>query len=190
MDTVLQDIRYALRQLRTRPGFTIAVVLTLALGIGANTAVFSVVNAVLLKPLTYQRPDQLAIVWEQNAKRNVPFNVVNPRNYLDWQARQTSFSQLAALGWSQLTFTGDVPESVPGRKVTPSFLGVLGVAPRLGHVFTDAEGNSGSAPAIVLSDVCPPQLGYFILAAVDADECSAGMNNSGSTITPLSTTLQ
>ena len=152
MDTVLQDIRYALRQLRTRPGFTIAVVLTLALGIGANTAVFSVVNAVLLKPLTYQRPDQLAIVWEQNAKRNVPFNVVNPRNYLDWQARQTSFSQLAALGWSQLTFTGDVPESVPGRKVTPSFFGVLGVAPRLGHVFTDAEGNSGSAPAIVLSD--------------------------------------
>ena len=152
MDTLLQDIRYGLRQLRTRPGFTIAVVLTLALGIGANTAVFSVVNAVLLKPLTYQKPDQLALVWERNTKRGADFNVVNPRNYLDWQARASSFSSLAALGWSQLTFTGDVPESVQGRKVTPNFFQVLGVAPQIGRVFAEAEGRPGGAPVIVLSD--------------------------------------
>jgi len=152
MNTLMQDIRYALRQLRTHPGFAAAVILTLALGIGANTAVFSVVHAVLLKPLGYQQPDRLVIVWEQNTQRGVPFNVVNPRNYLDWKERASSFSGLAAFGWSQLTFTGDAPESVQGRKVTGNFFDVLGTRPERGRVFTAADGLPGTAPVVLISD--------------------------------------
>ena len=152
MDTLLQDLRYAVRQLRTHPAFAIAVVLTLALGIGANTAVFSVVNAVLLKPLTYQNPDRLAIVWEQNTKRGVPFNVVNPRNYLDWKERSRNFAGLAAFGWSQRTFTGDAPESVQGRKVTQDFFDVLGATPEMGRVFTSGDALPGAPPVILISD--------------------------------------
>ncbi|HEX4560276.1 MAG TPA: ABC transporter permease [Gemmatimonadales bacterium] len=152
METLIQDVRYALRQLRTHPGFTAAVVLTLALGIGANTAVFGVVNAVLLKPLGYQKPDRLAIVWEQNTQHGVPFNVVNPRNYLDWKERAGNFTDLAAFGWSQLTFTGDAPESVQGRKVTESFFDVLGAIPERGRVFTAADGLPGTAPVVLISD--------------------------------------
>src|SRR5262249_50766456 len=98
METLVQDVRYALRQLRSHPGFTVAVVLTLALGIGANTAVFSVLNGVLLKPLSYAKPDRLAVVWERNVKHGTDFNVVNPRNYLDWRDQATSFSELPAPG--------------------------------------------------------------------------------------------
>jgi putative ABC transport system permease protein len=152
MDTLLQDLRYALRQLSKHPGFTIAAVLTLALGIGANTAIFSVVNGVLLKPLTFAQPDRLVVVWEDNTPRHVDINVVNPANYLDWKSRASSFTNLAAFGWSQLTFTGDAPEAVQGRMVTPNFFEVLGVTPHLGRVFNTAEGLPGSPAVIVLSN--------------------------------------
>ncbi len=152
MDTILQDIRYALRQLRTHPGFTAAVVLTLALGIGANTAVFSVVNAVLLKPLSYQKPDQLALLWEKNLQRGADYNVVNVRNFLDWKDRARSFAGLAAFGWSQMTFTGDAPASIQGRKVTANFFEVLGATPEIGRTFTAADELSGTEPVILISD--------------------------------------
>src|SRR5512146_415093 len=133
METLVQDLRHALRRLVHSPGFTFASVVTLALGIGATTAIFSVVDAVLLRPLTFQDPSRLVLVWERFAARDQETNVVNPANYLDWRDRATSFTDLAALGWSQQTFAGDVPELVQGRSVTP------------------AEAVPGGPPVILLS---------------------------------------
>src|SRR5439155_1495410 len=127
MDTLLQDFRYAVRTLAKSPGFTAVVVLTLALGIGANTAIFSVVNGVLLTPLPYRDPSRLVVVWESKGTSN--HNVVNPANYMDWHDRATSFSGFALLSWTGLAFTGDQVEEVQGRAVTPDFFGVVGVTP-------------------------------------------------------------
>jgi len=150
MDALIQDIRHAVRRLAKSPGFTIAAVVTLALGIGATTAIFSVVDAVLLRPLTFRDPGRLVLVWERFAARDQTTNVVNPANYLDWRDRATSFSDLAAFGWSQQTFTGDVPELVQGRSVTPNFFHTLGLAPLLGRTFTAAEAAPGGPNVIVL----------------------------------------
>lgn len=151
MDALLHDMRYALRRLTHSPGFAVASVTTLALGIGATTAIFSVVDAVLLRPLTFHDPARLVVVWERFAARHQETNVVNPSNYLDWRDRATSFSDLAAFGWSQQTFTGDAPELVQGRSVTPNFFRTLGLSPLLGRVFTAAEAAPGGPSVIVLS---------------------------------------
>ena len=151
MDALLQDLRHALRRLAKSPGFTLAAVVTLALGIGATTAIFSVVDGVLLRPLSYRNPDRLVLVWERFGSRDQNTNVVSPANYLDWRDRATSFSDLAAFGWSDQTFTGDVPELVSGRMVTPNFFRTLGLAPLLGRTFTAAEAAPGGPNVIVLS---------------------------------------
>jgi putative ABC transport system permease protein len=151
MDALLQDLRHALRRLAKSPGFTLAAVATLALGIGATTAIFSIVNAVLIKPLSFTDPDRLVIVWERFGARNQNTNVVNPANYLDWRDRATSFSNLAAFGWTQRTFTGDAPELVQGRAVTANFFRTVGLSPLLGRVFTAAESDSGGPDVVVLS---------------------------------------
>jgi putative ABC transport system permease protein len=150
MQALLQDLHHAARRLLKSPGFTLAAVGTLALGIGATTAIFSVINGVLLRPLTYPQPDRLVLVWERS--RGQATNVVNPGNYLDWRDRAKSFTDLAAFTWSSLTFTGDAPEIVPGRAVTPNFFEILGNAPQLGRVFTHAEAQPGGPRVIVLSD--------------------------------------
>jgi putative ABC transport system permease protein len=152
MPTFLNDLKYAARSLRRSPGFALAAVLTLALGIGANSAIFSVVNAVLLRPLPYPDPDRLVLVWERNVSRHAETNVVNPQNYLDWADRSKSFTGLAALSWSSLTFTGDAPEIVQGRAVTANFFDVMGMTPAMGRSFTPAEALPGGPPVIVLSD--------------------------------------
>jgi putative ABC transport system permease protein len=149
------DFRQALRRLVATPGFTLAAVLTLALGIGTSTAIFSIVNAVLLRPLTYPQPDRLVLVWERNRAGTLAIqatNVVNPGNYLDWRDRAKSFTDLAAFTWTSRTFTGDAPEIVPGRAVTANFFRVLETPPALGRVFTAAEALPGGPPVIVLSD--------------------------------------
>ena len=151
MEALLQDIRYALRRLAHSPGFTLAAIVTLALGIGATTAIFSVVDAVLLRPLTYGDPDRLVLVWERFGARHQDRNVVNPANYLDWRDRATSFSDLAAIGWAQQTFTGDVPELVQGRSVSPNFFRTTGLSPLLGRTFTSAEAAPGGPNVIVVS---------------------------------------
>jgi len=148
----LTDLKYAARSLRRSPGFVIAAVATLALGIGANSAIFSVVNAVLLRPLPYPDPDRLVLVWERNVPRHQETNVVNPQNYLDWNDRSKSFSGLALLVWSQLTFTGDSPEIIQGRAVTANFFDVMGVPLAMGRGFTQAEALPGGPSVIVLSD--------------------------------------
>jgi putative ABC transport system permease protein len=151
MDALLQDLRHAVRRLAKSPGFTLAAVVTLALGIGATTAIFSVVDAVLLRPLTFRDPERLVLVWERFAARDQNTNVVNPANYLDWRDRATSFSDLAAFGWSQQTFTGDAPELVQGRTVTPNFFRTVGLVPLLGRTFTAAETAPGGPDVIMLS---------------------------------------
>jgi len=150
MDTLVQDVRFALRRLAHAPGFTAVVVVTLALGIGANSAIFSVVNSVLLTPLPYADPSRLVLVWER--KGPADHNVVNPGNYLDWKDRASVFSGFAAVSWANLTFTGDQAELVDGRAVTPDFFGVLGVAPALGRTFTEEESRPHGPRVIVLSN--------------------------------------
>src|SRR3989449_2364504 len=147
---MIQDLRYALRTLAKSPGFTLIVVLTLALGIGANTAIFSVVNGVLLTPLPYKDPSQLMVVWESKGTSN--HNVVNPANYMDWHDRATSFSGLALTSWTGLTFTGDQAEQVQGRAVTPDCFGVRGATPLLGSTFNAEESRPNGPRVIVLSE--------------------------------------
>ncbi len=148
---MLHDLRIALRSLRRVPGFAAVVVLTLALGIGANTAIFSVVNGVLFTPLPYPQPDRLVLVWEQNPHRGSSRNTVSPSNYLDWRDRARSFSGLAAFTWTGITLTGGNPEHAEGRAVSPEFFTVLGMTPALGRTFTAEENAPGAGKVIVLS---------------------------------------
>lgn len=151
MNTLLHDLRIAIRGLRRVPGFAAVVVLTLALGIGANTAIFSVVNGVLFTSLPYPQADRLVIVWEQNLHRGSSRNVVSPSNYLDWRDRAKSFSGLAAFTWTGITLTGGNPEHVEGRGVTPEFFSVLGMTPALGRTFTAEENAPEAARVVILS---------------------------------------
>jgi putative ABC transport system permease protein len=152
MDLFRQDFRYALRSLGRAPGFALVATLTLALGFGANTAMFSVIQAVLLRPLPYQEPDRLVMVWEHNLPRQRDRNVVSPANYLRWQERATSFSDLAMYTWSSTVFTGgDASERVSGRSVTTNLFSVLGAQPALGRGFTAEEGVPGGPEIILLS---------------------------------------
>src|SRR5947208_356768 len=146
----MNDLRYAIRTLAKSQGFSFIVVLTLALGIGANTAIFSVVHGVLLTPLPYRDPSRLVVVWE--SKGTSSHNVVNPANYMDWHDRATSFSGLALMSWAGLTFTGDEAERVQGRAVTPDFFGVLGATPLLGRTFNTEESRPHGPRVVVLSE--------------------------------------
>src|SRR5215207_297011 len=106
METFWQDLRYSWRLLLATPGFTLVAVVALALGIGANTAIFSVVNAALLRPLPYRQPEQLVMVWEHNRPRVRAQNVVNVANFLDWRDQGTVFAQLAGFYDTRFNLTG------------------------------------------------------------------------------------
>ncbi|HEU5409449.1 MAG TPA: ABC transporter permease, partial [Candidatus Acidoferrales bacterium] len=145
MTSAFQDIRYALRTLAKSPGFAAIAILTLALGIGANTAIFSVVDTVLLKPLHYKSPDRLAMVWESLPRANVSHNVVSPPNFLDWQQENRCFSDMAVFldQPSNLTGAGQ-PEQIAIQYVSTNFFSVLGVNPMMGHGFSlQGAGSSG-----------------------------------------------
>ncbi|MEP7132876.1 MAG: ABC transporter permease [Acidobacteriota bacterium] len=153
----MHDIRLALRALSKSPGFTAVAVVSLALGIGANTAIFSLVNTVLLRPLPYAEPDRIAIIWENNFPRHRERNVVNPANWLEWKGRNDVFSDIALSSCSALTLTGGgAPERIVGRAVTASLFPVLGVRPAIGRAFTPAEEAAaavrGAATPVILSD--------------------------------------
>jgi putative ABC transport system permease protein len=107
MRTLLQDLRFGTRMLLKKPGFTIVAVITLALGIGANTAVFSLINAVLLNPLPFYEPAALVMVWEEASLAGFPRQEPAPANYVDWKARQSVFEDMAALAFSNFRLTGD-----------------------------------------------------------------------------------
>jgi putative ABC transport system permease protein len=146
----MADFRHAVRVLSRRPGFTLVAVLTLAIGIGANTAIFSVVNAVLLRPLPYQQPDRIVRLWEQSA-RGVPNNVAHP-NFLDWRTRSRSFEALAEYrGGTETIVAGGQAAFASAYAVTDGFFRVFGVQPAIGRTFTAEETRPGGAPAAVVS---------------------------------------
>jgi hypothetical protein len=146
LETTIQDARFAARMLRKSPGFTIVAVLTLALGIGANAGVFSVVNAVLLNPLPYSHSEQLVAIHE--SKPNFPAGSISFPNFKDWKKNNRSFSAMAisrSYGFS-LAGIGE-SERLPARLVTSDFFSVLGVKPVLGRNFASGEDEVGAAPA-------------------------------------------
>lgn len=148
----MQDLKYGLRSLLRSPGFAVAAILTLALGIGANTALFSVVHSVLLKPLPYQNPDPLVMVWEWNLNRGRDRNVVAPANYLDWQARNIIFADLAAFVPGRTTLTGNgEPEQLRSESTTASYFTVLGAQALQGRVYTTEEDKPGAARVAIVS---------------------------------------
>ena len=152
METFLKDIRYGVRGLVKRPGFAIVALVTLALGIGANTAIFSVVNAVLLRPLPFKDPEQLVIVWEDAAFIGFPQNTPAPANFVDWKTQNQSFADMAALAETSFNLTGDgEPERVAANGVTANFFPLLGVQPILGRGFLPEEDQPGKNRVAVLS---------------------------------------
>lgn len=149
---LLLHIKFALRLLRRHPASSIATVLTLALAIGLNTAVFSVVHAVLLQPLPYPDAGRLVRLWEHNLPRQNDRNVVAPANYLEWRDRASSFSAMAAFGERRATLTGDgVPEDLPAIGSTWNLFDVLQVQPVFGRALTTADGDANAAPVAYLS---------------------------------------
>ena len=156
MSTFLTDLRYAIRMLLKAPGFTVIAILALALGIGANTAIFSVVNAVLLRPLPYPEPDRLVVLRETTL--TFPSGSVSYPNYLDWRAAQHTFTDLALVRRESFNLSlpgGQVaPERVGGGRVSWNFLPVLGMKPLIGRDFSETEDVPGAAPVVILSERC------------------------------------
>ncbi|HKO60926.1 MAG TPA: ABC transporter permease [Pyrinomonadaceae bacterium] len=152
MNNLIQDIRYSLRGLSRQPAFTVVAVMSLALGIGANTAIFSLVNAVLLKPLSFTEPDRLAVVWEADPARDVSDDEVAVGNYVDWKTQNSVFEEMAAVGFRSFNITGDgEPEKVIANGATQNFFPLLGVSPALGRNFLPDEDKDGGPKVMILS---------------------------------------
>lgn len=151
MNTLLQDVRYALRMLAKSPGFAAIAILTLALGIGANTAIFSVVNTVLLRPLPYPHADRVVFISEWS--QEIPDMSISMADFNDWRATQTVFSSMVAYQPANVTLTGQGdPERLQMRRVTAGLFPTLGVQPILGRALTAADDKAGAAPVVLLSD--------------------------------------
>lgn len=155
MSGVMQDFRYAVRQIRRAPGFAAIAVITLALGIGANTSIFSVVNAVLLRSLPFPDADRLVRVWHTPPQTSFPgistFSI-SPANFLDWQKQNHVFSSMAIYGFGGFTLTGgDKAEQVTASRVSPEFFSTLGAQPMLGRVFSTEENQPGHSNVVILS---------------------------------------
>jgi len=154
MDTLLNDIRFGTRMLLKQPAFTLVAVITLALGIGANTAIFSVVNGVLLRPLPFKDADRLVMVWNHGAEAaggdRTPLAVAD---LLDWRTQSKSFESIGAFQYAQLNLTGvDIPEQIPAANVTANVLTVLGRGVQLGRDFQASDEQSGAPRVVLLSD--------------------------------------
>jgi predicted permease len=151
MNTFLQDIKYALRMLAKSPGFTATAILTLALGIGANTALFSVVNGVLLNPLPFPQPDQLVAVYAKTAV--VEEGSLSYPNFLDWHKDASSFSSFAAFRSENYNFTGaGTPERLHAHQISAEFFTMLGIKPILGRDIRPEEDRAGASPVVLISD--------------------------------------
>ena len=152
MDAFLNDIRYAIRNLIKRPAFTLIAAITLALGIGANTAIFSSVYALLLKPLPFPELERVVAVWDSAPSRGVQRNEVAMANYLDWRAQNQSFEQLGLYRWWNANLTGiDPPERIQGYLVTANFFDALGVKPIKGRNFAADENESGKDAVAIIT---------------------------------------
>ena len=152
MRTFWQDLRYGARMLMKRPGFTLIAVGTLAIGIGLNTALFSVVNSILLRPLPFHEPERLMQVWETWPDGQSQTGAVSQNNLLDWRAQARSFATLSGYSIWLFTLTGtNEPTEIPGLKVTANFFAALGVTPQLGRTFRPEEDRPGVAQSVVIS---------------------------------------
>jgi putative ABC transport system permease protein len=151
-DDMARDAAYAVRVLRHNPGFVTTVTLTLALGIGCTSAIFSLVDAILLRPLPYAEPSRLAVLWERNDARKVAHNVVSVSTFETWRSRTRSFSAMHAIVPNPVTLDGAPAEHIMGTAVTPGYFAMLGVHPRIGRDFTPDEESNGGAPVVILSD--------------------------------------
>jgi putative ABC transport system permease protein len=150
VNTLLKDVRYALRVLWKSPGFTLAAVVSLALGIGANTAIFTVIDATLLRALPYRESDQLVHLWETKPQESFAKREASYPDYLDWQKCE-AFSGVAGYSSNSYTLTqGDAPERIAGARVTSNFFGVLGVEPLVGRTFAEGEDSPGTSRVAVL----------------------------------------
>ncbi len=152
MENLLSDIRYALRNLLRRPAFTLIAVVTLALGIGANTAIFSAINALLLKPLPFPQLDRVVAIWDKLPSRGLMHNEVAVANYLDWQSQSQSFEQLALYRWWSANLTGiDTPERIQGFLITANYLDAIGIKPILGRNFLPEENQPGKDAVAIIT---------------------------------------
>jgi predicted permease len=155
MQSFWQDLRFGARMLIKTPGFTLVAILTLALGIGANTTIFSVINALLLKPIPFPDAERLVLVWQSQVNDPESRNIVSAPNYWDWQRQNDVFEQMAILDSAGKGYNlsgGGEPERVSGVRVSASFFDVLGVKPALGRTFLPEEEQSGKHQVVVLSD--------------------------------------
>lgn len=155
VEIILRDLNSGLHQLRNRPAFSLIAITVLALGIGANTAIFSVVNGVLLRPLPFARPDRLVALFERDVVDKNPYNTVAPANFLDWQKQSTTLEQIAATSLTSFNLSGASKESgaemVDGCGISWNFFETLGVAPILGRTFSPEEDTPGGAPVAIVS---------------------------------------
>jgi putative ABC transport system permease protein len=149
---LLHDLRYAARMQRKNPGFTMVAVIALALGIGANTAIFSVVNTVLLRPLPYKDPERLVMVWEDASRHGYPRDTPAAANFVDWRDQNQVFENMAAIADESFNLTGvGEPERLEGRRVSGNLFTLLGVEPQIGRVFTTTEDQPGAQRVVLLS---------------------------------------
>src|SRR4029077_2037762 len=153
LETIWQDLKYAARVLRKSPGFAFFGVTVLALGIAANTAIFSIADAVLLRPLPYRDPARLVMVWEDGSSYGFPRDTPAPGNFSDWRARNHVFTDVAAYSSDDLNLTGDGnPEKLSANAVSSNFFSVLGVSPVLGRDFRTEDNVPGAAGVAILSN--------------------------------------
>jgi putative ABC transport system permease protein len=153
MQTLLQDLRYGARMLWKRPGFTLIAVITLALGIGANTAIFSVIDALMLRPLPFREPDKLFQVWESNVKLGYKEMDASYPNFADWRDQNQVFEQIAIYSSRTYNLAGDAgPERIQGAIVSPAFFPLLGVKPMLGRVLAPEEDHPNKVFSVVMSE--------------------------------------
>jgi putative ABC transport system permease protein len=149
---LLQDFRYSARTLSKHPAFVITITLILALGIGANSTIFSVVNAVLIRPLPYEASDRIVMIWETNQTQGIPRSIVSPANFLDWKEQNNVFDHLAALRFWYYTVTGlGDPERYQGARVSADFFPLLNVTPELGRNFGPEEEQVGRDHVVILT---------------------------------------
>jgi len=150
MGVLIRSLLYGFRMMRRTPMFTSAIILTVALAIAANTTIFSVVNAVMLRPLPFRQPDRVIQVAEKNDKLKLPSFGASVLNFLSWREETRTFEELAAIGFSTFTLTGSgEPEQFTGNRISPALTHVLGIAPILGRSFTLDE-EKPSAPQVAM----------------------------------------
>src|SRR5258708_38800546 len=153
MQKILQDIRYALRLLQKQPTFTVTAIITLALGIGANTVIFSFVDALFMRPFAFPDQDRVVIAWETRTKQNNQEVDVAAANFLDWRSQNRSFQKLAAIENNAFNLSGQGdPNLVSGARVSSSFFDVFGLGPKIGRTFTPEQEAEGRDRVLVISE--------------------------------------